>query len=567
MEHRGEKTMLDFAKDKRLWEGVRTEECYAQHRQELLQLYSEAFKKEPRAHTAEEILGNDDGGLWRLQFDHLQASALLSLIYPDNEEYYSNLLKTVWAYLGEYTWAPLGHYSEHYYGKTPKDFDYGLIDIFAASVAFSLAEIKNLFEDRFPQLLKDRISYEIRRRTIEPYLERKFFWESHDNNWTAVCTGSVGAVLMYEAPELYEANRERLHKSMECYLDSYNDDGMCVEGVGYWMFGFGFFASFALLEREMTNGEVDWFKNPKVKEIARFAQKTFLQRNVMVTFSDSNIIQRYFFGIVHMLREVYGDEIERLPKELGDVICNNTHFCFALRSFIYYDEKHLCDQMAQNAVYFTQGSTYFIKRTPYYGFATKGGNNGESHNHIDVGSFILACNNKQIIADIGAGPYDKGYHNEQRYTFFNPSAYSHSIPILDGVGEDDVGRDNVIIEYDSEASRIKMDITNAYGTDNLKKLEREFTLGQSEIELCDTFELGKETEIKERFISITEPKIEGSTVTIDNVTLTVSDRSIIPQITLKEARRHIGGEKYTVYIIDYIFKGTCATFKLKITTK
>ena len=89
-------------------------------------------------------------------------------------------------------------------------------------------------------------SYELRRRIIEPYRERRFFWEKHDNNWTAVCMGGVGSVLLYESPEVYYENRDRIHASMECYLASYKDDGMCVEGIGYWGFGFGFFSAFAL---------------------------------------------------------------------------------------------------------------------------------------------------------------------------------------------------------------------------------------------------------------------------------------------------------------------------------
>ena len=71
----------------------------------------------------------------------------LQLIYPDNEEYYRSLVDVIWGILNEYTWAPLGHYNS-YYDRTPKDFDPGLIDIFAASLAFSLAEIKSLFKER-----------------------------------------------------------------------------------------------------------------------------------------------------------------------------------------------------------------------------------------------------------------------------------------------------------------------------------------------------------------------------------------------------------------------------------
>ncbi len=544
--------MLDFALDKNLWEKVRVSDDFSQHRKEIKELYDKAFKVEPRHHSAEEILNNNDNGLWRLQFDHLQSSALMALIYPENEEYYNNLVKTLWAYLSEYAWAPLGHYTEHYYGKTPKDFDNGLIDIFAASVGFSLAEIKNLFKDRFPKLLQDRISHEIKRHIIEPYKTRKFFWESHDNNWTAVCAGAVGGTLIYEEPETFFENQERLHKSMYCYLDSYKDDGMCVEGVGYWYFGFGFFASYAMLEREITKGEVDWFKLPKVKEISKFLQKTFLLKDVLITFSDSYVKQRYFIGLHQMLRTVYGDEIERLPRELGNVVYDNTHFNFSLRSVIYHNGDNFTDKMATNVTYSVDNSAYFFKRTDNYGFACKGGNNGESHNHIDVGTFIIARNGKQIIADIGAGPYEDGYHTDRRYTFFHPSAYSHSIPILDGITEDGIRRDDVIVHYDWENQVATMDIKEGYGVDFINKAQRSFAFESDKITLTDKFDFTRDVQVTERFISMVEPKTEGNVVVIDDVTL-LNDKNAVPQITVKEVSAHLEG-KHNVYIIDYVLQ-------------
>lgn len=542
--------MLDFALDKKLWEKVRNSDDFSQHRKEIKTLYEKSFLVEPRAHSVEEILNNNDNGLWRLQFDHLQSAALMSLIYPDNEEYYNNLLKIVWAYLNEYAWAPLGHYTEHYYGKTPKDFDNGLIDIFAASAGFALAEIKNLFKDRFPRLLQDRISHEIKRHIIDPYKTRKFFWESHDNNWTAVCAGAVGGILIYEDPDAFFENQERLHKSMECYLASYKNDGMCVEGVGYWYFGFGFFASYAMLEREITNGEVDWFKNPKIKEISKFLQKTFLLKDVLVTFSDSSVKQKYFIGLHQMLRTVYGDEIERLPKELGQVVYDNTHFNFALRSVIYHSEDNFTDKMATNITYSVEDSAYLIKRTDNYGFACKGGNNGESHNHIDVGTFIIARNGKQIICDIGAGPYEDGYHTDRRYTFFHPSAYAHNLPILDGITEDGIRRDDVIVHYDWNNEIATMDIKAGYGVDFINSLQRSFDFEDSKITLTDKFDLTKDVEKIERFISLIEPKIEGSVAVIDDVSL-VNAYGIAPKISVKEVKAHISGA-HNVYMLDYV---------------
>ena len=255
-----------------------------------------------------------------------------------------------------------------------------------------------------------------------------------------------------------------------------NQHGVCVEGAGYWSFGFGFFTSYAMLEKELTNGKTDWFKLPKVKEIATFIQKMFLQRSVIVSFSDCNAHEKYSVGLPHMLKHIYGDAVEKLPKERATIAERNTHMNFLLRSVVYYNESFTTDEIDSNVTYFMKDSNYLVKRTPYYGFATKGGNNGESHNHNDVGSFIFARNNKQILCDIGAGPYVEGYHTEQRYTFFNPSSFSHNVPFFDGVPQDGVRRDNVIIDYDDKNGTAYMDFTNAYGLDYLKKAERKLTI-------------------------------------------------------------------------------------------
>ena len=46
--------MLDFAKDKRLWDRVRTSPDYEKHRREILAQYNEAFDETPRPHSVEE---------------------------------------------------------------------------------------------------------------------------------------------------------------------------------------------------------------------------------------------------------------------------------------------------------------------------------------------------------------------------------------------------------------------------------------------------------------------------------------------------------------------------------
>lgn len=520
--------MLDFAKDKKFWERVRTSDDYKRLRDDLKDEYEKHQKEPARPRSAKEILKNEDHGTYFRNICQLQHTALMALIYPDNEEYYDNLVDVIWAYLNEYTWAPLGHYNE-YYNRTPADYDPGLLDIFACSVGFSMAEIKHLFKDRFPKLLVDRMTAEIKRRTIEPYVERTFFWEKHNNNWTAVCTGSVGAVLMYEAPELYYKYQERLHKSMECYLASYGDDGMCVEGTAYWGFGFGFFCNYAMLEREFTNGEVDWFKRDKIKAISQYIQKMYIQPNVVASYSDCNFKEVYWYGLPHMLSTVYPNEIKKLPM-LDVNLLSYVHFSFGLRVFLYFNPNNVTKKL-ENATYYDDNCNYFTKITDNYGFTCKGGDNGESHNHRDVGSFIFASNNKPYICDLGyPGPTAKtpDYHGSSRYKYFNPSSFSHSIPFFNGEkGQEGCSREPVRAVYNKKKDTVSMEIAPAYCLDGLKSINRTFKFEEKDILMRDVYEIEGNAKITERFVSTTKPRVNGNTIALDNVYLVGSDSATL----------------------------------------
>ena len=560
--------MFELAKDKKFWEKVRTSDDYKRLRDDLLEEYEKHQPNKPvLPRSAKEILEYNDHGTYFRNLNLLEYTTILALIYPDNQEYYDKLVEIVWAYCNEYAWAPLGHYND-YYNRTPYDYDPGLLDIFACSVGFSMAEIKHIFKDKFPKLLVDRMTAEIRRRTIEPYVERNFFWEKHDNNWTAVCTGAVGAVLMYEAPDLYYKYQKRLHDSMECYLAPYRDDGMCVEGSAYWGFGFGFFCNYAMLEREFTNGEVDWFKRDKVKAIATYIQRMYLQPNVVASYGDCNFKEVYWYGLAHLLRKVYPNDVEKLPM-LNVNLLSYTHFTFGIRAFIYFDKENVCEKL-ENGTYYANDCSYFTKRTDYYGFSCKGGDNGESHNHNDVGSFIFARNNKSYLCDFGyPGPTAStpGYHGNQRYTYFNPSSFSHNVPYINGIGQDGVRRAPVFVKYNKKNDAAYMDFTGGYGIKELEKAERTFYFGEKEILLKDEFKTSKELKITERFVSTTKPRVKGNTVHIDDIYLIGGDTAVLKIVEVPYSAQfpdENGSYDQICYCFDYELKEGAREFTLKI---
>lgn len=565
--------MFEIAKDKALWERIRNDEAFARHRRELKASFEKEFKNRPRAATAWQVLGYPNFSGVSDHFRQLQAAGILALIYPENEEYYKGLVEVIWEICNEYTWAPLGHYNS-YYDRTPADFDPGLIDIFAASLAFSLAEIKHLFKDRFPKLLVDRITYELRRHTIEPYLTRSFFWEKHNNNWTAVCTGAVGGVLMYEDPDEFYRQLPRLQKSMECYLNSYDDDGMCVEGTAYWGFGFGFFAVYAMLLREFSNGKYDWLANPKVKAISQFIQKMFLQPDVLAMFSDVNAREGYWVGLPHMLKTVYGDVIENLPLEQGTIIAY-CHWAFAIRSTVYYNPDYTADKL-KNCTYSAPVSNYFTKRTDNYGFALKGGNQWESHNHQDVGSFILARHNKQVFCDFGyIGPGNwPGYQGSRRNEYFQPSSFSHNIPYFNGKGQGGDWEGKARAVYDEKTSTVYMDFTHGYDVKNvhttLTKAERSFTLTDDKIDIYDKFTFTEKAKITERFVTGYKPRVEGNIVFVDDVRVICNcdaTLNIIEQPYVDQLPDEDGNYNKICYLLDYTLNGDNTEFKATIDFK
>ena len=420
-----------------------------------------------------------------------------------------------------------------------------------------MAEIKYLFKDRFPKLLNDRISYEIRRHTIEPYLTRKYFWETHNNNWTAVCTGAVGGVLMYEDPEEFKRQLPRLQASMECYLNSYDDDGMCVEGTAYWGFGFGFFSVYAMLLREFSNGEYDWLANPKVKAISQFIQKMHLQPNILAMFSDVNAREGYWVGLPHMLKTVYGDAIEKLPLDQATIVAY-CHWAFAVRSTVYFNPDYTTEKL-ENATYSAPVTNYFIKRTDNYGLAFKGGNQWESHNHQDVGSFILARNNKQIFCDFGyIGPGNwPGYQGSRRNEYFQPSSFSHSLPIFDDMGQggDDTNKARAV--YNEETGVVYMDFTLGYDRKKhtkLQKAERSFRPLDDRIEMHDKFTFSDKTKIVERFVTTIKPQVDGNTVTLGDVRLSTTSNAtlnVVEQPYVDQLPDENGKYEQICYLLDY----------------
>jgi len=518
--------LLGKGLSKEFWAEVREKSCFLKYREELHKIWDEQCNSERLM-----SLGYTDFKRYFVSGDRaiyegkyfprrlaLDASALLSLIYPDEEKYVDYLMDVIYAICDEYTWCLPAHQRVLEVNNNSR------IDLFAAETAFALAEISTLLENRLDPLIKNRIRAEIERRIIVPYTETEpyDFWECGSANWTAVCTASVAGALMYLFPELAGKLIPRFNRSMDAYLDGFKDDGICAEGCHYWHYGFGFFSVYADMVKKFTDGEVDYFKNPKVKTVASFIQKMFLSGKSAVSYADGMMELEYHLGLLHYLKDIYPDDVKVFDSSYSYNYDRCGRFCLQLRSALWFNEEYFNnpDKVGEPFEYYADINEWFVKTTESYGFSAKGGHNKEDHNHNDVGSFIFAKDGEQVFVDMGAGLYCRRYFSEERYTVLEANSFGHSLPIINGEGQR-AGAQYRAKSVSCADGRFSLDIAAAYAIPELKALKRSFVLTDSTVTLTDDVDYAGEGAITERFILSHKPIIDGNTITVGNTVATV----------------------------------------------
>ena len=558
--------LLEKARDKEFWKYVRESESFKAHRDDLLKMYnSYAVNDLPAVKYSEFKMfwGSGNRSVYEKSYfsrrQALNAAAFMSLIYPENEEYLNKLMDIIFAICDEYTWCLPAH--QHVLDKSNKC----VIDLFASETGFALSEIYTMLEDRLDPLIKDRIKKEIEYRIITPFtsVEKYSWWENGTNNWTAVCTGSVACTAMLMFPDTARELIPRFMKSIEFFLSGFSDDGICFEGFGYWIYGFGFFTVFADMIKTFTDGKVDYFKDERVKTIATYLQKMYLYENVQISFADAINNSKYQLGLQHYLKDTYPSDVLVYDFKLSELTDNCARFCHHLRSFTWFNEKYFYspDPISKNDTYYAKDAQWFIKKTPNYALAAKGGNNDEPHNHNDVGTFIFAKNNRQVIADLGRGTYCRQYFRaDTRYDFLETSSKGHNVPIVNGKFQSE-GKEFRCKRAEYENNTLTLDISGAYDCDELTELTRRFDCSEEFVSVSDSYKCKGDLKIVERLVTYDEPKHTGDgKIVISDATLVYSCATVDSVVILPEKT----SEGKDCYLISFILKEGVTHFSFSI---
>ena len=459
----------------------------------------------------------------RTRLNKMTIAAMLDV--EGAKERYEDIL---YAFLHLPTWSLSAHHFDRIFEDTwdnmPEDpFDetgriHGIgrsrkqcLDLCSCSAAFGIAEAAQLLEGRVEPSLLRWARQECFHRVLGNFMQLSPYphFETNPNNWSGVCLSSIGGAAIYliTDPRTLAPVLMRVLEALSVHLSGYYDDGASPEGFGYWQYGFEYFLMFADLLRQRTGGRINLLDDEKVRRVAGFGTDCCFRNGLKLPFGDCNARGIYdeavgrYIGAMGVTVPPAGD-----TKKSFDAAFEHTNLM--IRHLVWMMKpQEKATQWPRSAVYPVSEMFMGFYRTPddpVY-LLVKGGNNGESHNHNDVGTFVVIRGDRMLAADTSGGRYNKEYFSERRYTFFGTRSGGHNFPMVDGVEQEGNGRCRCrafAAKQLPDRDVIEMDLTGTLKAEALDSLHRraEGERATGRIVIEDTFALIRPAEIRDRVI-------------------------------------------------------------------
>jgi hypothetical protein len=462
--------------------------------------------------------------------------ALIHLVIAECVEgkgrFLDDIANGVWAICEESFWGVPAHVGAQKAGSGLPDPAEPVVDLFAAETGESLAWILYLLGerlDRVSPMIRKRIHHEMDQRILTPCLEREDFgWMGFRggrvNNWNPWCNASWLTCTLLAEPDASRrtASVAKIVRSLDHFLDAYDDDGGCDEGPGYWgRAGASLFDALELLHGA-TNGQIDVYDRPLIQEIGRYIYRVHIADDYYVNFADASaktypsaeLVYRYGKRIGDDRLAAFGAYIHGRSRSegfAGKRMYTVGRYLAEIFHAAELDAAPARPPMPRDV--WLDGIQVMVARcmegTPAcYFLAAKGGHNAESHNHNDVGNFIVYVDGQPILIDIGVETYSRKTFSGQRYEIWTMQSAWHSLPTIDGV-QQSPGRQfaakDVSYEADDGYAQLKLDIAGAYPKQaNLKSWVRTIRLNRGrDIVVTEQYALGKPA--KEITLSLVTP--------------------------------------------------------------
>jgi hypothetical protein len=401
-----------------------------------------------------------------------------------------DIVNGVWTIAEETYWGVPAHVGAQKRGNGLPDVAEPTVDLFAAETGMLLAWTDYLVGaelDRVSPLVRERIAHEIDRRILTPCLERDDFWwmglsGRSVNNWDPwISSNWLTSVLLLEKdPARRVAAVEKILKCLDVFLDGYPADGGCDEGPGYWSrAGASLFDCLELLG-SASKGRIDVFDRPLIREMGRYIGRVYIADPYFINFADAaarvapdpSLVFRYGrsigdgdlagFGAFLAAKQGLGrGAVQGSFGVLGRVL----PALFSLDDLLRTEPREPLERDFWLPGLQVFGARSLADSRAGLYVAAKGGHNAESHNHNDVGNFIVFADGEPVLIDVGVEAYTARTFSDRRYEIWTMQSAFHNLPTINGVMQKEGRRyaaRGVTYAEDDAAATFSLDIAPAY---------------------------------------------------------------------------------------------------------
>ncbi|MDR6737509.1 MULTISPECIES: heparinase II/III family protein [unclassified Sphingobacterium] len=472
---------------------------------------------------------------------------LLAELAEGKGRYVDQILNGSWQLTEMATWSLSAHLGAFQSSKRslPQERT-AVVDLMAGDIGSLLSWIHYFFRDTFNQInpaISIRLKQQIQLRIIQPYLDRNdMWWQAFElkegqlvNNWNPWCNFNVltALLLVEDNPDIQLAGIYKTMSSVDRFINYVKTDGACEEGPSYWGHAAGKLYDYLKILALATKGKITIFDQPIIRDMGEYIAQSYIGGDKwVVNFADasaksaSDPLLIYRYG-----RDVNSSEMmqfARYMERLGD---RSLNFKPTRDIFRVFEDLRCYPQLEDitaalphnNFKWYPETQFIYLKKAPFF-FAAKGGFNNESHNHNDVGNFILYQDQQPLFIDAGVGTYTKKTFSADRYSIWTMQSAYHNVPAINGTDQSfgkEYKAENVVFMPDQ--NRFQLDIGKAYPKSaNITYWKRSYTLSQKGLDIQDEFKIidPKQANII-HFLVAREPKIGNGAISLKNVGATL----------------------------------------------
>lgn len=467
---------------------------------------------------------------------------LMAELAEGKGRFIDQLINGTWHLSHTPSWVLSAHLPRQKTGRSLPDPAQQIIDLGSGALGAQMSVAYHFFHEEFDKVdpvISRVLKGAIKKQILDPYLEpanqRPNWWLAYDlkpgqvvNNWNPWCNADVILCFLLiedDHQRLEHAVRQSL-KSVDKFLAYVKTDGACEEGPAYWGHAAGKLYDYLQIIYDATRGKISLFDDPQIRAMGEYISRSFVKDGWVVNFADASaklsftpsLLYNYGLavgsqemkdfaiynlgrkdkGYFAMPKPVIWNDVYRSLESLKSIVemtgrveqlnaridAGETYdSCLAdLRSSLpavtWYPETEFC--YVKNSV-----SDWF--------FAVKGGHNNESHNHNDIGTFILYKGGVPVFVDAGVGTYTKQTFSGERYNIWSMQSAWHNLPVINGKTQKNGAQyrsADVKVSSKGNVRKFSLDIARAYrkGTDCSSWI-REYKITDKQLIITDMYQL------------------------------------------------------------------------------